>query len=98
MAWHGLLLAPVPQWCELVEQVPRVVRPWCGLRVVLDGEGGPVEQADALDHAVVQVHVGDLGGTVGRAERRSNSWGDAPPGSPRVRGRYPPPRLPPGPR
>ena len=36
--------------------------PGPGLGVVLDAAGGHVEQADALDRAVVEVHVGELGG------------------------------------
>src|ERR1700744_3960141 len=62
-------MALLHQYGELVEEVHRVVRARGGLGVVLDGERGPVDQADALDHAVVQVHVGDLGGPVRRAER-----------------------------
>src|SRR3954470_13992638 len=46
---------------ELVEQAERVVRPRPRLRVVLDAAGGDVEQADALDGAVVEVDVGQLG-------------------------------------
>src|ERR671921_169878 len=45
---------------ELVEQVHRVVRPRPGLRVVLDAAGGHVEQPDALDRPVVEVHVREL--------------------------------------
>src|SRR5690242_3091407 len=45
---------------ELVEEAERVVRPRPGLRVVLDAARGDVEQADALDRAVVEVHVGQL--------------------------------------
>src|SRR4051794_17419141 len=46
---------------ELVEQVKGVVRSRPGLRVVLHAAGGDVEQADALDRAVVEVHVRELG-------------------------------------
>src|SRR5919112_6031945 len=46
---------------ELVEQPERVVRPRSRLRVVLHAAGGHVEQADALDRAVVEVHVRELG-------------------------------------
>src|SRR3954451_23400806 len=46
---------------ELVEQMQRVVRPRPRLRVVLHAAGGHVEQADALDGAVVEVHVRELG-------------------------------------
>src|SRR5699024_2206501 len=42
---------------EPVEQVARVVRARRGLRVVLDRVGGPVEQLDPLDSAVVGAHV-----------------------------------------
>src|SRR3954453_6358264 len=46
---------------EFVEEVEAVVRAGSGFRVVLDAAGGDVEQADALDRAVVEVHVGELG-------------------------------------
>src|SRR5688572_22308814 len=46
---------------ELVEQVQRVVRSRPRLRVVLDAAGRDVEQADALDRPVVEVHVRQLG-------------------------------------
>src|SRR3954469_24310000 len=46
---------------ELVEQAERVVRPRARLRVVLHAAGRDVEQADALDRAVVEVHVRELG-------------------------------------
>src|SRR5689334_16960551 len=42
---------------ELVEQVYRVVRAGGGFGMVLDAEGGAVEQPDALDYAVVEVDV-----------------------------------------
>ena len=42
---------------EAVEQVQAVVRPRAGLGVVLDGPAGDVEQFQALDGAVVEVHV-----------------------------------------
>src|ERR1700722_8002144 len=47
---------------ELAEQAGGVMRAGRGLGVVLDGEGGPVEQPQALDDTVVEVDVGDLGG------------------------------------
>src|SRR5688572_12646801 len=47
---------------ELVEQSERVVRAGARLRVVLDAPGRDVEQADALDRAVVEVHVRQLAG------------------------------------
>src|SRR5829696_1042644 len=46
---------------ELVEEPDGVVGPGSGLGVVLDAAGRDVEQADALDRAVVEVHVGQLG-------------------------------------
>src|SRR3954453_21365386 len=45
---------------EVVEQADRVVRAGPGLGVVLDAPGGDVEQADALDRPVVEVHVREL--------------------------------------
>ena len=44
---------------EPLEQVERVVRAGRRLRVVLHGEGPRAGGAEALDGAVVQVHVGD---------------------------------------
>ncbi len=52
----------VHQVGEEVEQVAGVVGPGPGLGVVLHAEGGHVVAAQALDDAVVEVHVGDLGG------------------------------------
>src|SRR6266481_2419236 len=49
------------QLAELSEQAGRVVRSGRGLRVVLDAESRRVQQPQALDHAVVEVDVGDLG-------------------------------------
>src|SRR3954454_3945233 len=45
---------------EVVEQAHGVVGPGPGLRVVLHAAGGDVEQPDALDRAVVEVHVREL--------------------------------------
>ena len=45
---------------EPVEQVVRVVRPGCRLRVVLHGEGRHVQAPQALDDVVVQADVADL--------------------------------------
>src|SRR3954451_7846854 len=45
---------------EVVEEPERVVRAGAGLGVVLDAAGGHVEQPDALDRPVVEVHVGQL--------------------------------------
>src|SRR4051812_24508515 len=47
---------------ESIEQVIRVVRPRCRLRVVLHGEGRRVETPQTLDHVVVETHVADLDG------------------------------------
>src|SRR5579875_3717496 len=47
---------------EAVEQVARVMRAGAGLRVVLDGRALDVAQPEALDRAVVEVDVGELGG------------------------------------
>src|SRR3954468_11221503 len=45
---------------EFVEQVKGVVRAGAGFGVVLHAARGDVEQADALDRAVVEVHVREL--------------------------------------
>src|SRR3954471_21316783 len=58
--WMSSLRGTVELPQELVEQAERVVRPRPRLRVVLHAAGGHVEQADALDRAVVEVHVGQL--------------------------------------
>ena len=47
---------------EAVEEVAGVVRARAGLGVVLDGAAGDVPQDQALDGAVVEVQVGELGG------------------------------------
>ena len=47
---------------EAVEQVARVVRARAGLRVVLDRRARDVPQDQALDRAVVEVEMGELGG------------------------------------
>src|SRR6266567_2069852 len=47
------------QLAELAEQAGRVVRPRGCLGVVLHAEGGRREQPQALDHAIVQVHMAD---------------------------------------
>ena len=57
LRWHG-----GEQLDELVEEAERVVRAGARLGVVLDAAGGDVEQADSLDRAVVEVHVGELRG------------------------------------
>src|SRR5438309_2015661 len=46
---------------EAVEQVEAVVRTGPGLRVVLDGPTGHLEQLEALDRAVVEVDVRERG-------------------------------------
>ena len=47
---------------EAVEEVAGVVRARAGLGVVLDGAAGDVLEHQALDRAVVEVQVGELGG------------------------------------
>src|SRR3954469_2114254 len=47
---------------EAVEEVEAVVRARAGLGVVLDGGAGHIEQRQALDGAVVEVDVRELGG------------------------------------
>jgi len=47
---------------EAVEEVHRVVRPGARFRVVLDTGGGDVAQHEALDRAVVEIDVRELGG------------------------------------
>lgn len=47
------------KFAETVEQVGRIVRACCGLRVVLHGECGDVHALQAFDHVVVQIDVGD---------------------------------------
>src|SRR3954464_2014976 len=46
---------------EAVEEIEAVVRAGPGLGVVLDGAPGDVEQRQALDRAVVEVDVAELG-------------------------------------
>src|SRR3954464_8345222 len=47
---------------EAIEEIEAVVRAGAGLGVVLDGAAGDVEQGQALDGAVVEVEVAELGG------------------------------------
>src|SRR4051794_6122435 len=47
---------------ESIEQVEAVVRAGAGLGVVLDRAARNVEQLEALDRAVVEVHMAELGG------------------------------------
>src|SRR5207237_9765784 len=54
-------LPALHEHAELFEEVARVVRARAGLGVVLHAECGDVAAADALDHAVVEVHVGHVG-------------------------------------
>src|SRR6266571_4361163 len=44
-----------------------------GLRVELDAERGCVQQPDALDHAVVEIDVADLGAAERRVKRRGHA-------------------------
>src|SRR4051794_38651196 len=46
---------------EGVEEVAGIVRARAGLGVVLDGRGGDVLEHQALDRAVVEVEMGELG-------------------------------------
>src|SRR6185437_8552404 len=59
MVWMSSRLGNALQ--ETVEQVQGVVRARPGLGVILDCATGYVEQLEALDRAVVQVHVRELG-------------------------------------
>jgi hypothetical protein len=45
---------------EAFKQIPRVMRPWRSLRVILDGEDGQLTVAQAFNGAVVQIKVGHL--------------------------------------
>src|SRR5215217_8763075 len=45
---------------ELIEEAELVVRTRSGLGVILDAAGRDVEQANALDRSVIQVHVREL--------------------------------------
>src|SRR6059058_2481832 len=54
---------------EPVEEVRGVVRSGGGLGVVLDGERGDVEAAQALDDAVVETDVADVDAAEGRPGR-----------------------------
>src|ERR1700754_3636890 len=46
---------------EALEEVAGIVRPGAGLGVVLDRGAGDVAQDEALDRAVVEVQLGELG-------------------------------------
>src|SRR5271154_793224 len=59
--WMSLRRGNSPQ--EAVEQVQAVVRSGSGLGVVLDRPPRHVEQLEALDSAVVEVHVRQRRGT-----------------------------------
>src|SRR6478672_10768620 len=59
--WRSFLRGTVELPQELVEQAERVVGAGSGLGVVLHAARRDVEQPDALDRAVVEVHVGQLG-------------------------------------
>src|SRR4051812_36300387 len=58
--WMSSLRGTVELPEKLVEQAERVVRSRSRLRVVLDAARWDVEQADALDRSVVEVHVRQL--------------------------------------
>ena len=59
---------------EEVEQVAGVVGAGAGLGVVLHAEGGHVGAAEALDHAVVEVHVGDLDAAPSESAATAKLW------------------------
>ena len=73
------LMRRVHERGELVEQVHRVVRAGGRLGVVLHGEGGAVQQPQALDHAVVEVDVGDRGRAERGVKRIARARGDVHP-------------------
>ena len=50
---------------EALKQIPRVMRPWRGIRVILDGEDGQLTVAHRHDHA----GLGRPGGGVAGARR-----------------------------
>src|ERR1039457_6914159 len=60
---------PVHKGTEFRKESGRIMRARRCLGVVLDAERRLVEQAEALDHAVIEVDVGDLGGPEVGAER-----------------------------
>src|SRR5579862_9353058 len=64
----GASSGALQQGAEVVEVVGGVVGAGGGFRVVLDAEDRAVEEAQALDHAVVQVDVADHRRTVGGVE------------------------------
>jgi hypothetical protein len=45
---------------EALKQIPGVMRPWRGLRVILDGEDGQLAMSHTFDGAVVQIQVRHL--------------------------------------
>src|SRR5258708_40241772 len=53
--------AAVHQGTEFLKQSGRIMRAGRGLGMVLDAERRPVQQPEALDHAVVEGDGGDLG-------------------------------------
>ena len=61
---------PLHQGAELLEQIAGVVGTGPRLRVVLHAEGRDVATAQALDDAVVQVDVGDVGALDGPVDDR----------------------------
>jgi len=64
----------------VVEVVGGVVRSWSGFRVVLHAEHRALEQAQALDHAVVEVDVADRRRAERRLERLAGPCRDVRPG------------------
>src|SRR2546421_13053167 len=61
----GLATGRPHEGAEVLEQVAGVVGAGAGLRVVLDGKGRLVDQAEALDGVVVEVEVGQPDRAVG---------------------------------
>src|SRR5438093_6476408 len=61
----GLATGRPHEGAEVLEKVAGVVGTGAGLRVVLDGKGRLVDQAEALDGVVVEVEVGQAQRAVG---------------------------------
>src|SRR3954471_18827793 len=74
--WRSSLRGMLELRHERVEQAERVVRARPGLRVVLDAGGGDVEQPEARDGPVVEVHVRQLGGAELGLQPRAGLAGD----------------------
>src|SRR6476659_6371519 len=77
---HGASPGALEQGAEVVEVVGSVVRSWSGFRVVLHAEHRALEQAQALDHAVVEVDVADRRRAERRLERLPRRCRDVRPG------------------